>query len=506
MHVDPAWQALSEHAARLVEARVASLVAADPARSHDFALRLGPLYANFARQRFDRDALAVLLSLAREVGVAAALRAQADGAVVNLSESRPALHTALRGDGGQGAVAVAARVQALAARKHMYALVQSLRDSPVVDVVNVGIGGSDLGPRLAVEALQDFSDCRFRFHFLNHADAGATHRLMHKLDPATTAVVLVSKSFGTQETLLNAKLLRPWLGDDSRLYAVSANVQAAAGMGIPPERILPMWDWVGGRYSLWSAVGFVVAMAIGEAHHAAMLEGAAVMDAHVLAEPMERNLAAWHALSVVWNRNGLGLDSHAILPYDDRLALLPSYLQQLVMESLGKSARQDGSPAAVATVPVLWGGPGTSSQHSFFQALHQGTDTVPCDFIGVARPAHPHAGSQDALLSHLLAQGEALANGFASPDAQKAYPGNRPSTCLLLDELTPASFGQLIALYEHSVFIQATIWGINPFDQWGVELGKRIARDLQPAVSARDQAGVADPVTLALLGEINSRR
>jgi glucose-6-phosphate isomerase len=374
------------------------------------------------------------------------------------------------------------------------------------NVVNVGIGGSDLGPRLAVEALHDFSDGRFRFHFLNNADAGPAQRLIATLDPKRTAVVLVSKSFGTQETLLNGALLRPWLGDDSRLFAVSAHTDAPGAFGVAPERVLPMWDWVGGRYSLWSAVGFVVALAIGETHHAELLAGAAAMDAHVLSEPMERNLAAWHALSVVWNRNGLGFDSHAVLPYDERLALLPSYLQQLVMESLGKSVRQDGRPAAVATVPVLWGGPGTSSQHSFFQALHQGTDTVPADFIGVARPAHAHASSQDALLSHLLAQGEALANGFQTSDSQKSYPGNRPSSFMLLDELTPSSLGHLIALYEHSVFIQATLWGINPFDQWGVELGKRIARDLQPAVSARDQAGVTDPVTRALLTEINARR
>jgi len=373
-------------------------------------------------------------------------------------------------------------------------------------VINVGIGGSDLGPRLAADALQDFADGRFRLHFLNNADAGATHRLMRELDPARTAVVLVSKSFGTQETLLNGELLRPWLGDDTRLYAVSANVAAAAELGIAPERILPMWDWVGGRYSLWSAVGFVLALAIGEGHHRALLEGAAAMDEHVLSEPLESNLAAWHALSVVWNRNGLGLDSHAVLPYDDRLALLPAYLQQLVMESLGKSVRQDGTPVAVATVPVLWGGPGTSSQHSFFQALHQGTDTVPCDFIGVARPAHPHAASHEALLSHLLAQTEALANGFAAPDTQKSYPGNRPSSFLLLDEITPSSLGHLLALYEHSVFVQATVWGINAFDQWGVELGKRIARDLLPAVSARKDDAAADPVTRALLAELNARR
>ena len=506
MRVEPGWQALSEQAARLVDARIPALLAADPARSHDFALRVGPLYANFARQRYDRDALATLFAMARDAGAGTALRRLVDGEVMNLSEGRPALHTALRGDVGQGSLAVAARTQAKAALQRMLSLASRLRFSDVTDVVNVGIGGSDLGPRLAVEALRDFSDRRFRCHFLNNADAGATHHLMSTLDPAHTAVVLVSKSFGTQETLLNAALLRPWLGDDSRLYAVSANVERAAAFGVAAERTLPMWDWVGGRYSLWSAVGFALLLAIGEGNHRALLEGAAAMDAHVLSEPLQSNLAAWHALTVVWNRNGLGLDSHAVLPYDDRLALLPSYLQQLVMESLGKSTRQDGAAAGIATVPVLWGGPGTSSQHSFFQALHQGSDTVPADFIGVARPAHPHAGSHDALLSHLLAQGEALANGHHDADAQKAYPGNRPSTTLLLDELTPSSLGHLLALYEHSVFLQGTIWGINPFDQWGVELGKKIAGELLPAVATRGEAGAADPVTRALLAELNSRR
>jgi glucose-6-phosphate isomerase len=506
MRVEPGWRALSEQAARLVDARIADLLAADPARSHDFALRLGPLYANFARQRYDREALAALFALAQDAGAASALRRLVDGQVVNLSEARPALHTALRGDTGEGDLPASARAQARAALQRMHSLASRLRFSEVTDIINVGIGGSDLGPRLAVEALQDFSDRRFRPHFLNNADAGATHRLMATLDPARTAVVLVSKSFGTQETLLNASLLRPWLDDDARLYAVTASVERAEAFGVRAEHVLPMWDWVGGRYSLWSAVGFVLLLAIGEANHRGLLEGAATMDAHVLAEPLQSNLAAWHALTVVWNRNGLGLDTHAVLPYDDRLAMLPAYLQQLSMESLGKSVRQDGAHAAVATAPVLWGGPGTSSQHSFFQALHQGTDSVPVDFIGIARPAHPHASSHDALLSHLLAQGQALANGLDDADAQRAYPGNRPSTTILLDELTPASLGMLLALYEHSVFLQATVWGINPFDQWGVELGKRIAGDLQPAVAARSEAQVVDPVTRALLAELNTRR
>jgi glucose-6-phosphate isomerase len=506
MRVEPGWRALAEQAARLVDARIPDLVAADPARSHGFALRVGPLYANFARQRYDREALAVLFALAREAGAGGALRQLVDGAALNRSEARPALHTALRGELGEGALAQAARAQALAALQRMRALASRLRFSGVTDVVNVGIGGSDLGPRLASEALQDYSDRRFRLHFLDNADAGPTHRLMATLDPARTAVVLVSKSFGTQETLLNATLLRPWLGDDARLYAVTAQVGRAEAFGVHAEHVLPIWDWVGGRYSLWSAVGFVLLLAIGEGNHGALLEGAAAMDAHVLAEPLQSNLAAWHALTVVWNRNGLGLDTHAVLPYDERLARLPAYLQQLAMESLGKSVRQDGLAAGVATVPVLWGGAGTSSQHSFFQALHQGSDSLPADFIGVARPAHPHAGSHDALLAHLLAQTEALANGMDAADAQHAHAGNRPSTTILLDELTPCSLGMLLALYEHSVFLQATVWGINPFDQWGVELGKRIAGQLLPAVAARSEAGVDDPVTRALLAELNARR
>jgi glucose-6-phosphate isomerase len=507
MRIEAEWATLSEHAARLIDRRLPDLLAEDPGRATGLALRVGPLYANFARQRLDREAWAHLFAMARAAGVPEGFRAMADGAIVNASEQRPALHTALRSALGRGPAVEAARGQVAEALTRMQAMVGDLRASGVTDVVNVGIGGSDLGPRLAVEALRDFDDGRFRVHFLNNADAGATAALMQRLDPARTAVVLVSKSFGTQETLLNAALLRPWLGDDSRLYAVSANVEKAAALGIPGERILPMWDWVGGRYSLWSAVGFVVALALGMERFRELLSGAAAMDAHVLAEPPERNLATWHALAAVWNRNGLGLDTHAVLPYDDRLALLPSYLQQLVMESLGKSVRGDGTPAAVATVPVLWGGPGTSSQHSFFQALHQGTDTVPSDFIGVARPAHPHRGSHDALLSHLLAQGEALANGAANADPQKAYPGNRPSTCILLDALTPASLGALLALYEHSVYAQSLLWGINAFDQWGVELGKQIAGGLLPAVAGEaDATPPADPVTRALLEELRRQR
>ncbi|MBP6626213.1 MAG: glucose-6-phosphate isomerase [Arenimonas sp.] len=499
------WQSLRLHADRLAGRRLAELAAADGDRAGAFSLRVGPLYASFARQGIDPGARDALFALAEAAGVREAIEALFNGAIVNASEARPALHTALRSDLGQGAVAAAAHAQAQAARLAMDALHRALASTDVTDIVNVGIGGSDLGPRLAVDALKDFHDGRFRVHFLTNVDGSAAQHLLRGLDPARTAAILVSKTFGTQETLLNGALLREWLGGAERLYAVSANVARAEAFGVAPGRVLPMWDWVGGRYSLWSAVGFALQLAVGRDAYAQLLEGGALMDAHVRRTPLADNLAVWHALVGVWNRNALGHGSHAILPYDERLALLPSYLQQLVMESLGKLVRVDGTPALGATVPVLWGGPGTNAQHSFFQALHQGTQPVPADFLGVVRPAHAFADNHGALLANLLAQVQALANGADCDDAQRAYPGNRPSTLLLLDELTPRSLGALLALYEHSVYVQSVLWGINAFDQWGVELGKQMAGELLPALS--DPAiVVADPVTRALLAEIRARR
>jgi glucose-6-phosphate isomerase len=506
MRVPEAWQHLVAHSARLSDTSLRSLLAADPARAGDFALRAGPLYASFARQRYDRDALAALLALAQAAGTPVAMRALVDGAKVNASEDRAALHTALRSALGQGDAARAAHADAVAVRGRMAALAATLEASDVTDVVHVGIGGSDQGPRLALDGLRDSDRVRFRVHFLGNADAHPLHRLLPTLDRARTAVVLVSKSFGTQETLLNGTLLRAWLGDDERMFAVTANPDRAAAFGIDPARVLPMWDWVGGHYSLWSAVGFTLALAIGMDRFGELLAGAAELDAHALEADPAANLPLRHALTCVWNRNALGLDTHAVVPYDERLALLPAYLQQLVMESLGKSARRDGSPVAVPTVPVWWGGAGTSSQHSFFQALHQGTDTVPVDFIGVARPAHAHAGSHDVLLAHLLAQMEALANGEPNADPQRRYPGNRPSTLLLLDELTPRALGALLAMFEHSVYLQSVLWDVNAFDQWGVELGKRVADGLLPAVAAGDAALVADPVSRELLVQVDARR
>jgi glucose-6-phosphate isomerase len=497
---------LQPHAARVQAEPMAVRLtreAADPGP----VLRVAGLYANFARQHADAGVRAALLALAERADVRGALHRLFDGETVNTSEGRAALHSALRSDVSAVPAVRALRTDVAAAREKKRQLREALAASGVTDVINVGIGGSDLGPRLVVDALRGVSDPRFRVHFLSNVDGHAAAALLPTLNPATTAVVLVSKSFGTQETLLNGRVLREWLGDDSRLYAVSANVPKAEAFGVAAARVLPMWDWVGGRYSLWSAVGFAIQLALGEERFQQLLDGAAAMDAHTREAPLAQNLPVWHALFSVWNRNGLGLATHAVLPYDDRLRLLPAYLQQLVMESLGKSVTPANAELPHHTVPVVWGGAGTDAQHSFFQALHQGTQAVPADLIGVVRPDHALEENHAVLLSHLLAQSEAFANGDATPEPQKRYPGSRPHSLLLLDALTPQSLGALIALYEHSVYVQSVLWGINAFDQWGVELGKHLATGLLPAVRGdADAAPPRDAITAALLAELKARR
>src|SRR5690606_33616984 len=448
---------LRTHAERLSTMAVSELVGTDAARAQSLSLRVGPLYANFARQRYDAQALDALFALAERCDLAGAMRRLLDGDTVNVTEGRAALHTALRGDGSDAPFSRECVGLAREARTRMAAMIDALAAGQVTDIVSVGIGGTDLGPRLVADALA-LPGARFRLHFLSSVDGNAAQRTLAGLDPAKTAVILISKTFSTQETLLNGRIVREWLGDDGRVYGVSANVERAAAFGIAPERILPMWDWVGGRYSLWSAVGFPIALAIGMDRFEELLEGAAAMDMHAASAGARENLAVWHALTALWNRNALGLATQAVLPYDERLKLLPNYLQQLVMESLGTSARLDGTPLQVDTVPVGWGGPGTDTQHSFFQALHQGTQVVPADFIGVVNSEDGHVDNHRALLANLLAQTEALANGQASDDPHRAYVGNRPSTMILLDALTPHALGALVALYEHSVYLQSVAW------------------------------------------------
>ena len=494
----PGFEQLRSHAARLSGTSIAGLLKAEPGRVQGQALQVGPLYATFARQRWDAQAWAALLELGRGCDLGGAFRRLFDGDTVNPTEGRAALHTALRGDLSSSPVARQAFATAAAVQLRMRALIQALEASEVTDIVSVGIGGSDLGPRLVADALGGPRPGRFRVHFISNVDGAAAQRVLAPLDPARTAAIFISETFGTQETLLNGAIVRDWLGGSGRIHAVSANPErAVAAFGIDAARVLPMWDWVGGRYSLWSAVGFPIALAIGMDRFEQLLAGAAQMDAHVLGAPLESNLAVRHGLAAVWNRNGLGLASQAVLAYDQRLALLPAYLQQLVMESLGKGVQCDGSAVVADTVPVWWGGAGTDVQHSFFQALHQGTAIVPADFVGTVHNDDPYATSHQALLSNLLAQAEALANGQPSDDPHRAYPGGRPSTTILLDALTPQSLGALLAMYEHSVYVQSVLWGINAFDQFGVELGKQVASTLLPAL--RGESKASDPVTAALI-------
>lgn len=497
---DTGFDPLQSHAQRLRGARIPDLLAAEPQRVQDLALRVGPLYVNFARQKYDAQALDALLALAAERDVAGAITRLVRGEQVNLTEGRAALHTALRGDIVDAPVPREAAAVASEVRQRMGDHVRALQSSGITDVVSVGIGGSDLGPRLVADALRPADGTGLRVHFVSNVDGAAMQRTLATLDPARTAGILISKTFGTQETLLNGQILHDWLGGSERLYAVSANPErAAAAFAIAPGRVLPMWDWVGGRYSLWSSVGFPIALAIGFERFEELLQGASQMDLHAMQAPLERNLPVLHALTDIWNRNLLGHATHAVMTYDQRLALLPAYLQQLVMESLGKRVQRDGQPVASDTVPVWWGGAGTDVQHSFFQALHQGTSVVPADFIGCVRSDDPYTVNHQALLANLLAQTEALANGQSSDDPHRDYPGGRPSTMILLDALTPHALGALIAMYEHAVYVQSVIWNINAFDQFGVELGKQLAGQLLPALQG-EAVQITDPLTRELLG------
>ncbi|UXI66908.1 glucose-6-phosphate isomerase [Tahibacter amnicola] len=512
---------LAREAARLRPVHLRELLKQEQ-RFERFSRRAGPILLDFSRQKLDEPALAALGTILDQHAWQARRDAMFRGDVLNASEQRPVLHTALRA--GYSALpslapaAVRAEVdETLARMAHMVDAVERSEpgdfDLPegITDVINLGIGGSDLGPRLAVDALAAFHTGRVRCHFLPNVDGHRTASLMRSLDPRRTLVLLVSKSFTTQETLLNAAVLKEWLvnayeGNGERanrhFLAVSANVDAARAYGIPSQRVLPMWDYVGGRYSVWSAVGLVLALAVGMDHFRALLRGAAQMDDHFRTADWRDNLPVLLALIGVWNRNGLGFPAHGVIPYHDGLGKLPAFLQQLEMESLGKSVSAEGGDLRQATVPVVWGSVGTNAQHAFFQALHQGTDIVPLDLIGVARPAHALGANHEALLANLLAQGAAFALGKTAEQAlaespagldesarhslaaQRTFAGDRPSSTLLLDSLDPGSFGALLALYEHKVLIQALLWDINAFDQWGVELGKTLAKSILPALAS----------------------
>jgi len=489
-------ESLSSHARRLAGKPVRELFAANPNRFKHFSREQDGLLFDFSRQRLDVEALAALLELVKQTALRARIEAMFDGEIVNDSENRQALHTLLRAPAGrklpeklvplEGAVRTMRTRCAAFVRDVHTAKRKSATGARFTDVVNIGIGGSDLGPAMAVTALKPFHTGHLRCHFVSNVDGTQFADLAEELDPARTLFIVCSKTFTTQETLANARRARGWiasrLGEAAvRLHfaAVSTNGKAMDEFDVAADARFEMWDWVGGRYSMWSAVGLPIELAIGTQNFEALLAGAAAMDAHFReAEPHE-NLPVLAGLIAHWNRNVQGCASHAVLPYTQRLARLPAYLQQLEMESLGKSVTRDGEEVSDDTGAAIFGEAASNAQHSFFQLLHQGTAHVSLDLL------LPLAGAADAaadelVIANCLAQAQAFMAGHESDDPQRRHAGNRPLSLLVFPALDPGMLGRLVAFYEHRVFVQSVLWDINPFDQWGVELGKKLCGSLLP--------------------------
>ena len=487
---------LATHARRLAGVPVRDLFARDPGRFAEFSREADGLLLDFGRQRIDREALAALVGLADAAGLRRRIDAMFAGEVVNESERRAALHTLLRrpaSNPAAGSLAERHR-EVLAVRAQCAAFVRDVHTAKrksatgarFTDVVNIGIGGSDLGPAMAVEALAPLRTGHLRCHFVSNVDGTRFADLAQELDPARTLIIVCSKTFTTQETLANAGRARAWIADRlgeaavrAHFAAVSTNAAAMDAFDVAADARFTMWDWVGGRYSLWSAVGLTIELAIGTEAFESMLGGAHAMDRHFETSRWSDNLAVLLGLIAHWNRNLFGCASHAVLPYTQRLARLPAYLQQLEMESLGKSVTRDGEPVAGATGAVIWGEPGSNGQHSFYQLLHQGTANVSIDFL---LPLHGAADREadELVIANCLAQAQALMAGNTSAEPARRHAGSRPLSLIAFERLDPATLGRLIALYEHKVFVQSALWKVNPFDQWGVELGKKLCNELLP--------------------------
>ena len=501
-----AWRQLSTLAQRRASLTVRDLIETDPTRADRLVHQAAGVSLDLSRQRIDDDTMEALLQLAEERDVPGQRDRMLAGAHINVTEDRAVLHTALRRpaqvplqvDG----VDVTAEVHDVLDRMGRFA--DAVRSGAwrgasgqrIRHVVNIGIGGSDLGPAMAFLALRPFSDREISFSFVSNVDPTDLAETLHGLDPATTLVIVASKTFTTQETMTNAHAARAWLvsalGDDAvehHFVAVSTSADLVREFGIDPANMFGFWDWVGGRYSMDSAIGLSTMIAIGPDRFADLLAGFRAMDEHFATAQPARNLPLLMGLAAVWNRSFLGIDTTAVLPYSQYLIRFPAYLQQLTMESNGKSVRLDGTPVDYATGAIYWGEPGTNGQHSFYQLLHQGTSTVACDVIIVARSENPSGDQQDMLVANALAQASVLSLGRTaeevaadgtSPDLipHKVMPGNRPCSVLMVERLTPFALGALVALYEHSVFVQGAIWGIDSFDQWGVELGKKVAQGI----------------------------
>ena len=514
----PAWQRLHAHYAnsgKKFDARDA--LAADTSRVSALSQSAPHIFADLSKNRIDAATEMLLMQLARQCGVQEQRDAMLSGEAINNTEARAVLHTLLRKneripDAGIEEFAInnvalsGCATEVYSVREAMLTYAQAMRsDDAITDVVNIGIGGSDLGPAMITLALDEFVTPKKRFHFVSNIDGHELAATLRKLQPKSTLFLIASKTFTTIETMTNAQSAKAWFtaqgGTDTARHfaALTTNVQAAKEFGI--DTTFGFWDWVGGRYSLWSAIGLPLAIAIGAENFRKFLSGAAEMDAHFANAPLEQNLPARLGLLDVWYRNFHGFTSRCVAPYHAALKRFPAYLQQLEMESNGKRVDKNGQALPYHTSPVVWGEPGTNGQHAFFQMLHQGTEVIPLEFIAVKKPSHDLPGHHTKLLANAVAQSQAFLQGKTSDDGHRHFPGNRPSTFLLLDALTPESLGALIALYEHRVFVSGAVWGINSFDQFGVELGKVLAKDVEVRLLSGNSQGV-DASTAALIDKL----
>jgi glucose-6-phosphate isomerase len=529
------YQSLQTHAVDAEDWLMRDLFAADPQRFERLSVEAAGLFLDYSKNRLDGRTLELLAGLARERGVEQLRDAMFAGEKINVTENRAVLHTALRAPRDKQITVdgqdVTADVHAVL--DHVKTFTDAVRSGEwkghtgkeITDVVNIGIGGSDLGPKMVCLALRQFAHPRLTMHFVSNVDGHDMDAALSRVDPETTLFIIASKTFTTAETMMNAQTARAWFLQSAseealakHFVAVSTNVEAIKAFGIDPANMFPFWDWVGGRYSVWSAIGLSVALCVGHGYFADFLAGAHAMDEHFRTAPIEENMPMILGLVGFWNREFLGCPSVSIAPYHQDLNRFPAYLQQLDMESNGKRVTRGGEPVDYPTGPVIWGDVGTNGQHAYFQLLHQGTDVTPMDFIAALRPAHEFHNHHAALLANCFAQSEAFMKGKTVDEVRqdlqdqglalaeierlaphKTFPGNRPSNTILLDYLTPATLGALIALYEHKVFVQGALWDVNSYDQWGVELGKVLAKKIEAELNGDPQPAQHDGSTNGLI-------
>ena len=539
----PAWKALQAHLPTIADTHMRDLFAADPQRFHKFSFLFNDILFDYSKHRISEVTLRLLINLAEEMDVKGWTEKMFNGDAINTTENRSVLHTALRNRSKRPVMVNEKNVmpEINNVLERMRNFTNAVRNGewkgfsgkPITDVVNIGIGGSDLGPAMVTESLLDYQRPNIKFHFVSNIDSTQMFETNRHLNPETTLFIVASKTFTTQETMTNARSAREWFmsiaKDESAIpkhfVAISTNTHEVIKFGINPELMFEFWDWVGGRYSLWSAIGLTIIIAIGMTQFEELLQGAHEMDEHFRNAPLQENLPVIMGMLGIWYNNFFGADTHAIIPYDQYLRRLPAYVRQLDMESNGKRVDRNGKTVDYFTGPIIWGELGSNGQHAFFQLIHQSERLIPADYIAMIESKHPIGEHQTILLANFFAQTEALMRGKNAQEVtqeleaegmsadqikqllpHKIFPGNKPSNSILLSKLDPKSLGSLIAFYEHKVFVQGVIWNINSFDQWGVELGKQLAKSIQPELSDKEPTNSHDNSTNHLINYFKAHK